>query len=204
MEFSHRPVLLRETVELLAPDPGKIYLDATVGGGGHAEALLAAGARVIGLDQDPRALDAARSRLASYGERFAVEHANFREAAAVLERRGLSQVDGVLVDLGMSSHQLDDAERGFSFQRPGPLDMRMDPTSGAPLMDRLAPPGGEELERILPQPRGGGARAPPRAGGGALPPPHRAAHPFRAPPGRDRRHGEARRGDRFRHPAQGL
>ncbi|MFL5293165.1 MAG: 16S rRNA (cytosine(1402)-N(4))-methyltransferase RsmH [Myxococcales bacterium] len=149
MEFSHRPVLLRETVELLAPDPGKIYLDATVGGGGHAEALLAAGARVIGLDQDPRALEAARSRLASYGERFAVEHANFREAAEVLDRRGISQVDGVLVDLGVSSHQLDDAERGFSFQRPGPLDMRMDPTRGAPLSERLGEWDEKELSAIL-------------------------------------------------------
>jgi len=149
MEFSHRPVLLRETVELLSPDPGKIFLDGTLGGGGHAEALLAAGARVIGLDQDPRALEAARSRLAPYGDRFTAEHSNFRDAAAVLEKHGLAQVDGALVDLGVSSAQLDVAERGFSFQRAGPLDMRMDPTSGAPLADRLAAWDEQELARIL-------------------------------------------------------
>ena len=116
MEFSHRPVLLRETVELLAPDPGKLFLDGTLGGGGHAAALLEAGARVIGLDQDPRALDAARTRLAKYGDRFVAEHANFRDAAAVLARRGIPEVDGALVDLGVSSAQLDDAGRGFSFR----------------------------------------------------------------------------------------
>jgi 16S rRNA (cytosine1402-N4)-methyltransferase len=149
MEFSHRTVLLRETVELLAPDPGKVFLDGTLGGGGHAEALLDAGARVIGLDQDPRALEAARSRLARHGDRFVAEHANFRDAASVLERKGISQVDGALVDLGVSSAQLDDAGRGFSFQREGPLDMRMDTTKGAPLAERLAGWDEQELEAIL-------------------------------------------------------
>ena len=149
MEFSHRPVLLRETVELLAPDPGKLFLDGTLGGGGHAAALLEAGARVIGLDQDPRALDAARTRLAKYGDRFVAEHANFRDAAAVLARRGIPEVDGALVDLGVSSAQLDDAGRGFSFQRQGPLDMRMDSTQGTPLAERLAGWDEKELEGIL-------------------------------------------------------
>ena len=149
MEFSHRPVLLRETVELLAPDPGKLFLDGTLGGGGHAAALLEAGARVIGLDQDPRALDAARTRLAKYGDRFVAEHANFRDAAAVLARRGIPEVDGALVDLGVSSAQLDDAGRGFSFQRQGPLDMRMDSTRGRPLAERLAGWDEKELEGIL-------------------------------------------------------
>ena len=149
MEFSHRPVLLRETVELLAPDPGKLFLDGTLGGGGHAAALLEAGARVIGLDQDPRALDAARTRLAKYGDRFVAEHANFRDAAAVLARRGIPEVDGALVDLGVSSAQLDDAGRGFSFQRQGPLDMRMDSTRGTPLAEQLAGWDEKELEGIL-------------------------------------------------------
>jgi len=149
MEFSHRTVLLRETVELLAPDPGKLFLDGTLGGGGHAEALLDAGARVIGLDQDPRALEAARSRLARHGDRFVAEHANFRDAASVLERNGISQVDGALVDLGVSSAQLDDAGRGFSFQKEGPLDMRMDTTRGAPLAERLGGWDEHELEAIL-------------------------------------------------------
>src|SRR5437588_138908 len=161
MEFSHRPVLLRETVELLAPDPGKLFLDGTLGGGGHAAALLEAGARVIGLDQDPRALDAARTRLAKYGDRFVAEHANFRDAAAVLARRGIPEVDGALVDLGVSSAQLDDAGRGFSFQRQGPLDMRMDSTRGTPLAERLArwPGGGDRL----PLPRGSDGEAVVRA-----------------------------------------
>jgi len=149
MEFSHKPVLLRETVELLLPAPGKVFLDGTLGAGGHAEALLAAGARVIGLDRDPRALDAARARLARHGERFVAVHANFREAAAVLEGQGISEVDGALVDLGVSSAQLGDPGRGFSFQKQGPLDMRMDPTGGAPLADRLAQWDEKELERIL-------------------------------------------------------
>jgi len=149
MGFSHRPVLLRETVELLAPDPGKLFLDGTLGGGGHAEALLEAGARVIGLDRDPRALEAASARLGRYGDRFVAEHADFRDAAAVLERRGISGVDGALVDLGVSSAQLDDAGRGFSFQRAGPLDMRMDPTRGAPLSERLASWDEKELGAIV-------------------------------------------------------
>src|SRR3954466_1874785 len=149
MEFSHRTVLLRETVELLAPDPGKVFLDGTLGGGGHAEALLDAGARVIGLDQDPAALRAARARLGARGERFVAEQANFREARSVLDRLGVGEVDGALVDLGVSSPQLDDPERGFSFRGGGPLDMRMDPTRGRPLSERLSEWDEKALARIL-------------------------------------------------------
>lgn len=135
--FQHRTVLRRETVELLAAAPGCTVLDGTLGGGGHSEALLQAGARVIGLDQDPVALAAARERLAGFGARFTALHANFRDARGALDGLGEGEVDGALVDLGVSSPQLDDAARGFSFRGAGPLDMRMDPTRGAPLAERL-------------------------------------------------------------------
>ena len=147
--FQHRTVLRREAVDLLAPAPGKVFLDGTLGGGGHAEALLDAGARVIGLDQDPSALQAARARLAGRGDRFVAEQANFRDARGVLDRLGVPQVDGALVDLGVSSPQLDEPERGFSFRAKGPLDMRMDPTRGQPLSALLDQWDERALARIV-------------------------------------------------------
>jgi 16S rRNA (cytosine1402-N4)-methyltransferase len=147
--FEHRTVLRREAVELLAPAPGKVFLDGTLGGGGHAEALLDAGARVIGLDQDPVAVEAARARLAARGECFVAEHANFRDARGVLDRLGVGEVDGALVDLGVSSPQLDDPGRGFSFRAGGPLDMRMDTTRGEPLSALLSLWDEKSLARIL-------------------------------------------------------
>ena len=147
--FEHRTVLRREAVDLLAPAPGKVFLDGTLGGGGHAEALLDAGARVIGLDQDPAALQAARARLGPRGEQFVAEQANFRDARGVLDRLGVREVDGALVDLGVSSPQLDDPERGFSFRGKGPLDMRMDPTRGEPLSALLSRWDEKALARIL-------------------------------------------------------
>jgi 16S rRNA (cytosine1402-N4)-methyltransferase len=147
--FEHRTVLRREAVALLAPAPGKVFLDGTLGGGGHAEALLDAGARVIGLDQDPAALQAARDRLGPRGERFVAEQANFRDARGILDRLGVPEVDGALVDLGVSSPQLDDPERGFSFRARGPLDMRMDPTRGEPLSALLSRWDEKALARIL-------------------------------------------------------
>ena len=147
--FSHLTVLRREATALLAAGPGKVILDGTLGGGGHAEALLEAGARVIGLDQDPRALAAASARLASHGDRLRTAHANFRDARGVLDGLGEGEMDGALVDLGVSSPQLDDPSRGFSFRAGGPLDMRMDPTRGAPLSQRLAEWDEKALESIL-------------------------------------------------------
>ena len=135
MAFVHHTVLRREAVELLAAGPGKLILDGTLGGGGHAEALLDAGARVVGLDQDPLALAAAKARLE--GRDLVLAHANFRDARAVLDSLGIGEVDGVLVDLGVSSPQLDEPSRGFTFREAGPLDMRMDPTRGKPLSERL-------------------------------------------------------------------
>ena len=135
MAFVHHTVLRREAVALLAAGPGKLILDGTLGGGGHAEALLDAGARVVGLDQDPAALAAAQARLE--GRDVILAHANFRDARAVLDGLGIGEVDGALLDLGVSSPQLDEPLRGFTFRQAGPLDMRMDPTRGKPLSERL-------------------------------------------------------------------
>jgi 16S rRNA (cytosine1402-N4)-methyltransferase len=147
--FTHQTVLRREAVELLQPAPGKVILDGTLGGGGHAEALLEAGADVIGLDRDPAALAAATARLRRYGGRLRTSHADFRDARAILDSLGQAEVDGALVDLGVSGPQLDDAARGFSFRAPGPLDMRMDPTRGEPLSARLSEWDVAALERIV-------------------------------------------------------
>lgn len=119
--FVHRTVLLKETVELLEPSEGRVIIDGTLGGGGHTEALLERGARVFGLDRDPRALTAAQARLARFGERFTAVRGEFGDAASLVP----GPVDGLLLDLGVSSPQLDVAERGFSFMNDGPLDMRM-------------------------------------------------------------------------------
>jgi 16S rRNA (cytosine1402-N4)-methyltransferase len=129
--FAHVTVLAAEAVAALAPRDGGVYVDCTLGGGGHAEGLLqAADCRVIGLDRDPNALRAANARLAGFGGRFQSVHARFSELGPVLAGLGLDGVDGVLADLGVSSPQLDQPERGFSFRTPGPIDMRMDPTAG--------------------------------------------------------------------------
>ncbi|MHB8872665.1 MAG: 16S rRNA (cytosine(1402)-N(4))-methyltransferase RsmH [Myxococcaceae bacterium] len=144
MAFRHQTVLLEEAVSLLRPGAGRVIVDGTLGGGGHSEALLSRGAEVIGLDRDPRALSAARERLAPYGERFKAVQADFGELSTLVER----PVHGVLLDLGVSSPQLDDAARGFSFQTEGPLDMRMGdwgPTA-AELIEQTPLP---ELERII-------------------------------------------------------
>jgi 16S rRNA (cytosine1402-N4)-methyltransferase len=147
-EFIHEPVLSTEVVEVLRPEPGKLLLDGTLGGGGHSLLLLERGAHVIGIDKDPRALAAARARLARFGEAFRAVRADFRDAKNVLDALGLSTVDGALVDLGVSSPQLDAPERGFSFSRPGPLDMRMG-DDGEPLRDLLRRIDERELARIL-------------------------------------------------------
>ena len=120
----HVSVLLRETVGLLAPAPGRRFLDCTLGAGGHAAALLAAGAAVTGIDRDPRARDLARERLAGHADRLQVLDATFADAAEGLAAAGTS-FDGVLADLGVSSMQIDDAGRGFSLKDAARADMRM-------------------------------------------------------------------------------
>jgi 16S rRNA (cytosine1402-N4)-methyltransferase len=149
-EFVHESVLAREVVELLRPEPGKLLVDCTLGGGGHSLLLLEKGARVIGIDKDPRALAAASARLARFGEAFRAVRADFRDAKNVLSALGIQEVDGALADLGVSSPQLDLADRGFSFSRPGPLDMRMG-TEGDTLADLLRRVDERELARILKQ-----------------------------------------------------
>jgi 16S rRNA (cytosine1402-N4)-methyltransferase len=123
----HRPVLVREAVELLAPRAGALVVDATCGGGGHSAEILRTGADVLALDQDPDAIEFAAEKLAEYGGRVTLRQANFREAGKVLDDLGVVGIGGALLDLGVSSRQLENASRGFSVMRQGPLDMRMDP-----------------------------------------------------------------------------
>jgi len=151
-EFIHETVLLRETVEGVAPVSGGVYVDVTLGGGGHTEAILEASApagRVYGVDRDPLALAAARERLQKYGDRVTFLHGRFSDLTSLLADAGVSRVHGIVADLGVSSPQLDHAERGFSFLRPGPLDMRMDPSTGEPLSELLESWTTDELANVL-------------------------------------------------------
>lgn len=128
MTFTHEPVLVREIVELLAPGPARRLVDGTVGGGGHAAALLTAApdAELLGLDRDDEALAAASQRLAAFGTRVRLVRGRFGDLAELAAAAGWPQVDRILLDLGVSSHQIDTAERGFAHRLNGPLDMRMD------------------------------------------------------------------------------
>lgn len=131
--FAHETVLLEEAVAVLQPRTRGLYCDGTVGGGGHSERILDAAApdgRLVGIDRDPDALDAARARLHRFGDRATLVHGSFGDMKRLLASLGHESVDGLLVDVGVSSPQLDRGERGFSFRQEGPLDMRMDPTSG--------------------------------------------------------------------------
>ena len=135
----HEPVLLAEVVSALAPRADGVYVDCTLGFGGHTAALLEAGAgRVIGIDRDAQALAEAGERLGAQEGRLELVHADYRELPALLQARGVGTVDGILADFGVSSMQLDDASRGFSFRQSGPLDMRMDRSRGEPLAVKLA------------------------------------------------------------------
>jgi len=126
----HRPVLQKEVLELLKPQTGFLIVDGTCGGGGHTEALLETGADVLALDQDPDAIQHVTEQLARFGRRLVLRQANFRHAASVLDELGIRTISGALLDLGVSSRQLESADRGFSLMRNGPLDMRMDPRTG--------------------------------------------------------------------------
>ncbi|HBA83516.1 MAG TPA: 16S rRNA (cytosine(1402)-N(4))-methyltransferase [Verrucomicrobia bacterium] len=127
----HRPVMLKETIALMQIVPQGAYLDGTLGSGGHAEAILEGlgeGGRLLAIDRDVDALTRSRERLARYGSKCLLEHGDFADMMEIAQRSGIQGVQGVLVDLGMSSDQVDTPERGFSFQQDGPLDMRMDQT----------------------------------------------------------------------------
>ena len=140
-EPTHVPVLRDEVRALLQPERGGTFVDCTVGLGGHSRLLLDAGAsRVIAIDRDPDALALARAALAGFGDRVSFVHADYRELAAVLDAQGVGEVSGLLADLGVSSMQLDQEGRGFSFRRDEPLDMRMDRSTGktaAELLERV-------------------------------------------------------------------
>lgn len=147
--FVHKPVLLAEVIEALRPRAGGKYFDGTLGGGGHAAAILEASAPdgwLFGMDRDDAALEAARQRLAAFGPRFELRRGNFSEAAEWVPRMSC---EGVLLDLGVSSPQLDEAERGFSFQAEGPLDMRMDRRQSRSAADLVNGEPEQELARIF-------------------------------------------------------
>ena len=147
-EAAHRPVLLDGVVEALQPAPGRLIVDGTFGAGGYSRAFLEAGADVLALDRDPGAAAFAAPLTQAFGERFRWTRSRFSEIEASLEQAGHAHCDGVTFDLGVSSMQLDEAERGFSFMRDGPLDMRMGPDSptAAELVNTAAP---SELTRIF-------------------------------------------------------
>jgi 16S rRNA (cytosine1402-N4)-methyltransferase len=145
----HLPVLLQPTISSLQPGPGKLFLDGTVGGGGHALALLEAGASVIGCDQDPEALEETAHRVARFSERVRLVEANFADVADLLPNYGVNELDGILLDLGVSSHQLDTPSRGFSFSGDGPLDMRMGPHVQWTAADIVNEASQEELAKIF-------------------------------------------------------
>jgi 16S rRNA (cytosine1402-N4)-methyltransferase len=153
--FAHAPVLAAELLDAISPRDDGLYVDGTLGGAGHAALILgrAPGARLIGIDRDPSALAASREALAGFGSmtrgRIELVHGEYGELAAILAERGIAQVDGIALDLGVSSPQLDVAERGFSFTRPGPLDMRMDPTSGPTALDVIREHTTDELGELL-------------------------------------------------------
>ena len=149
-EPTHAPVMVGETVGLLAPTRGGLFVDCTVGLGGHARALLEAGAtRILGLDRDPVALRLAGAELAGFGDRVELVHADYRDLARVLDERGLAGVDGALADLGVSSMQFDAEGRGFSFRRDEPLDMRMDQSQGPTAADLIATIDEESLANVI-------------------------------------------------------
>jgi len=144
----HETIMPVETVELLGIHPGSIVVDGTLGGGGHSAVLLAAGARVIGLDQDPDAIAFASERLGESPD-FTAVRSSFTKAGEVLDKLGIATIDSALLDLGVSSRQLDAPERGFSFMRDGPLDMRMNPANPISAADLVNTMSGDQLERIF-------------------------------------------------------
>lgn len=149
LPFYHLPVLMQEVLDHLQPAPGKLIFDGTLGGGGHSEALLQNGARVVAMDQDDEALRYATERLKPFADRLCVLKGNFRDFPAVLGEAGVSGLDGMLIDIGVSSHHLDSAERGFSFAKDGPLDMRMNLSSALTAADIVNTYSQEQIERIL-------------------------------------------------------
>jgi 16S rRNA (cytosine1402-N4)-methyltransferase len=151
-DIIHVPVLFDEVLELLRPIPKGRYIDGTLGAGGHTLGILQASmpdGRILVFDKDPEAISFVQDRLAEYGERIVYENANYAEMGTLAPAHDFAQVDGILLDLGLSSRQLADGERGFSLQREGPLDMRFDPTSGETAADLLNNLSESELADIF-------------------------------------------------------
>ncbi len=151
-DFQHIPVLQKEAITLLTAAGGERFLDGTLGGGGHTQAILESDDRrqVLGIDRDETAIAASTARLSKFGDRFTAWHGRFSQLEAAMAAKGWDKVDGVLLDIGVSSPQIDTPERGFSFRFDAPLDMRMDPESGAPTAaDLLNTLSGMELADIF-------------------------------------------------------
>ena len=152
MDFVHQSVLLKECIDSLAVREDGIYVDGTLGGGGHSEEILkrlGTTGRLIGIDQDEDAVNAAGHRLQSFGEKLYIARGNFEEMPSILADRGIGSVNGILLDLGVSSYQLDEAQRGFSYMADAPLDMRMDRRGAVTAADIVNESSADELTRIL-------------------------------------------------------
>lgn len=152
MEFKHKSVLLDETIESLNIKPNGIYVDGTLGGGGHSYEIakrLTDGGRLIGIDQDEDAIRAAKERLSEFADRVTIVRDNYCNMTKVLDELGISKVDGILLDIGVSSYQLDEAERGFTYKQDAPLDMRMDQRQEMTAKDIVNGYSEEDLYRII-------------------------------------------------------
>jgi 16S rRNA (cytosine1402-N4)-methyltransferase len=152
MEFVHIPVLLNQTIDSLNIKPGGVYVDCTLGGAGHSSEIvkrLLPGGTLIGIDQDENAIKAAGERLACYKDNIKLVRSNFRRLKGVIEEAGFQKVDGILMDIGVSSHQIDEEERGFSYMHEGPLDMRMDRTGTVTAESLLNTADFQQLKEIL-------------------------------------------------------
>ncbi|MBE6542713.1 MAG: 16S rRNA (cytosine(1402)-N(4))-methyltransferase RsmH [Ruminococcaceae bacterium] len=152
MEFSHVSIMAREVMETLEPSRGGIYVDCTAGGGGHSleiAKLLPEGSRLICLDRDDEAIAACTKRLEEYADLVTIVKSNFRNVTAALDMLGIEKIDGIMWDLGVSSHQLDDGDRGFSYSKEAPLDMRMDQAEGKSAYDVVNYYSEDELKRII-------------------------------------------------------
>lgn len=154
MEFHHVPILLEECLKALSPERGGVYVDCTAGGGGHSQAIASrlpadGCSRLVCLDRDDEAIAACTAKLSAYEDRFTMVKSNFCDLDAALDEAGVEQIDGILWDLGVSSHQLDDPERGFSYVADAPLDMRMDQSASLRAYDVVNGWSEDELKRII-------------------------------------------------------
>lgn len=152
MEFKHIPVLFHEIMDIMAPQPGEIFVDCTLGGGGHSRGFLewmGGDGRLIGIDQDTNALKAAQANLAEFGERVTYVHSNYNHLDEILNTYAPDGVDGILFDIGVSSHQLDEKDRGFSYMQDAPLDMRMNQSQQFSAWDVVNTYSEDELHRII-------------------------------------------------------